>query len=310
MTDTMPRRTGADAVPPGAYRVREERDPRAVEAALSEDRMYAAYALGHLEAGLFERSRFWIADGPGGTGVVMHATAMGNTTVTVGAPGAIAAIASLHPGPRATYLSTASPGHAAALHDAYWIRDLLRMTRMSVTRGTFRMVDGTLRRLSGRDVNRINHLYATEGGPSHYSYDAIERAVYYGAFDGSRLVSVAGTHIVAPNQSLAIVGNVFTDAGYRGLGLATRVTGAVTQELFERGCAEVTLTVDPDNTPAVRAYSRLGYVLGAPVIEARMRRRDFMGIEPALRRWSARRRSALPGIEIVYPPRRPRKEAS
>ncbi len=310
MTDIMPRRPGTDAVPPGAYRVREERDLRSLETVLSEDRMYAAYALGHLEPGLFEHSRFWVADGPGGVGAVMHATAMGNTTVTVGAAPAVAAIVSLHPGPRATYLSTGAPGHAAALHDAFWIRDLLRMTRMSLTRDAFRPIAATLRRLSGRDVNRINRLYATEGGPSHYTYDVIDRAVYYGAFDGSRLVSVAGTHIVAPNQSLGIVGNVFTDAAYRGLGLATRVTSAVTQELFDRGCAEVTLTVDPDNTPAVRAYSRLGYMLGAPVIEARLRRRDFMGIQPALRRMAAGRRSPLPGIEIVHTRNAPWEETS
>jgi GNAT superfamily N-acetyltransferase len=295
----MSRRTGADRVPPDAYRVREERDPRVLEAALSADRMYAAYALGHLEPGLFEYSRFWIADGPAGSGVVMHASAMGNTVVTAGAADAVEAIVSLHPGSRSTYLSTAAPEHVAALSDAYWMRDLLRMRRMSVTRGAFAPVSGTVRRLGGRDVNRINALYATEGGPSHYSYDVIERAVYYGTFDGANLVSVAGTHIVAPNQALGIVGNVFTDAAYRGLGLATRVTSAVTEELFERGCTEVTLTVDPLNTPAVRAYERLGYDFGAPVIEARLRRRDVIGIGPALRRLVARRRSAAPGIEIV-----------
>jgi RimJ/RimL family protein N-acetyltransferase len=299
MTETLSRRMGADRVPPGAYRVREERDRRVLETALSADRMFAAYALGHLEPGLFEHSRFWIAEGPAGSAAVVHAGAMGNTTVTVGAREAVEAIVSLHPGSRSTYLSTAAPEHVGALAGAYWIRDMLRMMRMSVTRGGFRPAVGTVRRLSGRDVNRINALYATEGGPSHYTFDVIDRAVYYGAYDGTRLVAVAGTHIVAPNQALGIVGNVFTDAAYRGLGLATRVTSAVTEELFDRGCTEVTLTVDPDNTPAVRAYSRLGYILGAPVIEARLRRRDIMGIEPALRRIVARRRSTAPGIEIV-----------
>lgn len=248
---------------------------------------------------MFEHSDFWIADGPAGSGLVLHSIATGNTTVTMGAPAAVEAIVSLHAGARASYLSTAAPEHLPALARAYHVRETLQMMRMSVTMATFAPIAGGVRRLSGRDANRINRLYATEGGPSHYSHDTIERAVYYGAFDGSRLVSVAGTHIVAPNQSIGIVGNVFTDAGYRGLGLAQRVTSAVTRELIERGCGEVVLTVDPENTPAVRAYRRLGYEPGSPVIEARIRRRDVLGVGPALRRAVARRRSREPGIELV-----------
>lgn len=299
MTDTLPRRRRQAGPPERAYRVRLERDVRAIEMALADDRPYAAYALGHLERGMLEHSQFWVADGPTGFGLVLHSIAAGNTTVTVGAPEAVDAIVSLHAGARASYLSTAAPEHLPALMRAYHVRETLRMMRMSVTAATFAPLDGAVRRLSGRDVNRINRLYATEGGPSHYSHDTIERAVYYGAFDGAQLIAVAGTHIVAPNQSIGIVGNVFTDAGYRGLGLAKRVTSAVTRELLERGCAEVVLTVDPENTPAVRAYHRLGYASGAPVIEARIRRRDVLGIEPLLRRAVARRRSREPGVELV-----------
>ena len=148
----------------------------------------------------------------------MHAGALGATTVTIGAPEGIAAITSLHPGTRHSYLSTASPEHMPYLRDAYHVRDTLSMTRMSLTSTRFVPVNSDVRRLRGRDANRINALYATEGGPSHYTSETIERAVYYGMFDGDRLVSVAGTHIVAPNQGIAIVGNVFTDAAYRGLG--------------------------------------------------------------------------------------------
>ena len=51
----------------------------------------------------------------------------------------------------------------------------------------------------------------------------------------------------------------------------------------------VALTVDPTNVPAVRAYERLGYVAGAPVIEAHLERRDATGIGAWLRRRRARR---------------------
>ena len=301
MTDTLPRHASGPHAANPDYLVRQSRDWRELERWLADDRPFAAYALGHLEWGLFEWASFWVAEGPQGTAIVMHAGALGATTVTTGAPQGVRAILSLHPGARRSYLSTASPEHMPALRDAYYVRHTLSMTRMSVTTASFRGVEGTVRRLRGRDAFKINALYATEGGPSHYTAETIERAVYYGMFDGDRLVSVAGTHIVAPNQGIAIVGNVFTDGAYRGLGLATRVTSAVTHELLERGCAEVALTVDPGNTPALAAYSRLGYRPGAGVVEARLERRDLFGIGPALRRRRARSHGAAygPYIEAV-----------
>ena len=297
MTDTLPRHAAGPHAAHPEYLVRESRDWRELERWLSDDRPLAAYALGHLEWGLFETASFWTAEGPDGPAVVMHAGALGATTVAIGSPAGVAAIVSLHPGPRRSYLSTASPEQLPALREAYHVRDPLSMMRMDVSHATFRRVTGDVHRLRGRDASRINALYATEGGPSHYTSDTIERAVYYGMFDGNRLVSVAGTHIVAPNQGIAIVGNVFTDAAYRGLGLATRVTSAVTHELLERGCAQVALTVDPTNTPALEAYTHLGYQPGSAVVEARVQRRDLLGIAPALRRARARARGAAYGPE-------------
>ncbi|MEX2446022.1 MAG: GNAT family N-acetyltransferase [Dehalococcoidia bacterium] len=301
MTDTMRRpTTGASASPP-EYRVRESRDWRELERRLADDRPLAAYALGHLESGLFDWARFWIAEGPAGDAVVMHAQALGATTVAVGAAAGVDAIVTLHPGPRRSYLSTASPRHMPALRGAYHVRETLSMIRLAVTPATYRPATGPVRRLRGRDAAEVNALYSTEGVPTHYTAAAIERSVYYGVFQDDRLVSVAGTHIVAPNQGIAIVGNVFTHASYRGRGLATLVTSAVTEELVERGCAEVALTVDPGNTPAVAAYTRLGYGGGNSVVEARLERRDWLGIGPALRRHRARSRgeAAGPGVEVI-----------
>ncbi len=301
VTDTLPRHASGSHAAHPEYLVRQSRDWRELERWLADDRAFAAYALGHLEWGLFESASFWVAEGPQGAAVVMHAGALGATTACIGAPDGVEAILSLHPGVRRSYLSTAAPEHMPILRRAYHVRDTLSMIRMSVTPASFRPIEGHVRRLRGRDAIGINALYASEGGPSHYFPDTIERAVYYGVFDGPRLASVAGTHIVAPNQGIAIVGNVFTDAAYRGLGLATRVTSAVTHELLERGCAEVALTVDPGNTPALAAYTRLGYRPGTSVVEARLERRDWMGIGPALRRHRARSRGAAygPAIEAV-----------
>ena len=294
MTDTLFDRASEGPAP---FRIREVGDRRQLDAILSDDRAYAAYALGHLETGVLERSHFWLAEGPGGAGMVMHASAMGPTVITSGDALAVDAILSLHPGPRRAYLSTASPRHLAALERTYRVRDLLRMTRMSVDRTSFEagsLADetagrGDARRMRGVEVNAINALYATDGAPSRYGAEQIDRSIYYGAFEAGRLVSVAGTHIVSPEMAIGVVGNVFTHPARRGAGLAQRTTARVTQALFDAGCTLVTLTVDRTNAPAVRAYERLGYAAGAAVVEARLERRDAIGIGAWLRRRRARR---------------------
>jgi ribosomal protein S18 acetylase RimI-like enzyme len=304
VTDTLSRRSAGTGDPASRYRVVEIRDRRWLEARLSDDRAYSAYALGHLQYGVFDWTQFWHATGPAGDAVVMHSRGLGASTVVTGAPEAIAAVLALHPGPARSYLSTAAPEHQDALACAYQIRAPLEMMRMSLTATTFNPVDGPVVRLHGSQVNRINALYATEGGPSHYTPEAIDRAVYYGVIDGGRVIAVAGTHVVAPESGIAVVGNVFTHPRHRGRGYATLVTAAVTRELLHRGCAEVVLTVDPTNTPALKAYTNLGYRPGVPVVEARLQRRDLFGIAPAVRRWSARRRGRADGdgIEIVTSP--------
>jgi GNAT superfamily N-acetyltransferase len=304
MTRTFDQHRAAEEAP--RFEIHEERNRPALLDALSNDRAYAAFALGHLEDELFAHSHYWTAHGPHGeSGLVMHAGgALGKTSATMGDAAAIDAILSLHPGPRAGYLATTSPEHLTVLSRPYALSEPLTMMRMSVDSASFVGADGPVHRLERAHVRALNALYATGGGPTGYRGDHIEQGVYFGAFEGSRLLAVAGTHIIAPSTGVAVVGNVFTHESARNRGLAGRVTGAVTEALFDRGCPLVTLTVDPANTPAVRAYERLGYRRGPAVVEARFRRRDVLGVGSALRRWVARRRArTLVGgseIEIAH----------
>ena len=318
MTDTLPRRPQRANAERPLYRVREEHSPRLLDALLQDDPAYGAYALGHLEPGLLERSTFWVAEpwaaaaasGDGDApiaGLVMHSEAtLGRTTVVAGDAPAVDAVLSLHPGPLRTYISTARREHLPALHRHYRVYAPAPMQRMEVTAGSFvHPVPGgidagaslTIRRLRGWDAAALNGLYRTGQGPTGYRAVDVEQAVYYGAYDGTRLVAAAGTHVVAPNHGVAMVGNVFTLASHRGRGLGRRVTGQVTAALLDRGMHTVVLTVDPTNTPAIAAYARLGYRAGAQVFEGRARRRGRLGIGVAWRRAQARRRGA--GDEVA-----------
>ncbi len=292
MTRTVDRLAADDAP---RFRVRQERDPRAIESLLSDDRGYAVFALGHLEPDVVSHARFWVAeDDAGRTAMVMHASGMlGRTTIVVGDPTALSAALSLHPGPRSTYLATGAPEHLTILQSAYTVTAPLTMMRMTVTASDFKMEEGDARLLRGLDARALNGLYATGGGPTGYRAGHIDQGVYYGAFENGRLVAVAGTHLVAPHVGVAVVGNVYTHPSYRGRGLATQVTSAVTARLFDRGCPLVALTVAPENESALHAYAQLGYRRGPAIVEAKLRRRSIFGLGPLARRWLARRNGGV-----------------
>lgn len=290
MTRTLGRNaTAADGAP--LYRVREERDRQTLIGILNADPGYAAFAIGHLDRGLFEDARYWTAEGPDGEqAVVMHSSStVGRMSALVGDPAGVGAVLSLHPGPRAGYLGTCAPQHLTIVQRVYALDGLLTMIRMTVDADSFVAAGGAVRRLVGGDARALNALYATGGGPTGYRGAHIERGVYCGVFEQGTLIAVAGTHLIAPSMGIAVVGNVFTDAAWRARGFAREATSAVTAELLQRGCALVVLTVDPENAPAVRAYERLGYARGTAVHELRYRRRDVLGLGAVLRRRFARR---------------------
>jgi ribosomal protein S18 acetylase RimI-like enzyme len=226
---------------------------------------------------------------------------LGRTTIVAGDPAALGAALSLHPGPRRSYLSTGAPEHLTILHSAYTVTAPLTMMRMTVTAPDFAPAGADARLLRGLDVRALNGLYATGGGPTGYRAGHIDQGVYYGTFENRRLVAAAGTHLVAPHAGVAVVGNVYTHPSYRGQGLATQVTSAVTAHLFDRGCPLVTLTVAPENAPALHAYGQLGYCRGATIVEAKLKRRSVFGLRPLARRWLARRNSGVARTEAAPP---------
>jgi RimJ/RimL family protein N-acetyltransferase len=203
-----------------------------------------------------------------------------------GDPEAVLAILLIHPGTAQTY-ATCQPQHLEALRKVYRLATQQPMIRMGVTRERFNPVrEMQAVPLSGFDIRKINNLYSSEGGPSYYVPEHIDGGVYRGVVQDGRLVAVAGTHVVSRGEGVAVVGNVFTHPAYRGRGLATNATSAVTEVLLGY-CDHVVLTVDPANTPAVAAYARLGFREVCQLVEASAARRDPSGIGSSLRRLRA-----------------------
>jgi ribosomal protein S18 acetylase RimI-like enzyme len=281
-----------------AYLVARLNDADEIRRTLNARRSYSAYALGQLDPDQYDNSEWWTGKGPTGQALLLHArTNLGNSFFAMGDIDALDAVVGLHPGPRFTYI-TCQPEHLDMLKHYYNFSQEQPMARMSLTAESFKPVEGVTRRMHGRDIRAINRLYGSDGMPSYYTNRHIDEGRYFGAFDGNRLVSIAGTHVISPSQGIAVVGNVFTHPRYRGQGYATIVTSAVTADLLKR-CPDIVLTVDPENAPAVRAYRRLGYQEDCRLVEGAANRRDLVGFGAAMRRWNAGRRGRSYGGELV-----------
>ncbi len=297
MTD-RPLHRGYVAQAKSEYLVRRLGDREQLLSLLSPHRTYAAYAIGQLEPHLFGRSEWWVARGAVGQALYLNSHGgLGDALFALGPADALEAIMMLHPGPRHTFL-TCQPHHLEVVQRHYVLPEVYEMARMRVDRQTFTPVAGDARRLSGRDVRRINRLYRAEGTPAFYTAQNIDDAVYYGACDDDQLVAVAGTHVVATSQGIGVIGNVFTNPRHRGRGWGTVVTSAVTRELLSSG-RDAVLSVDPGNERAVRAYRRLGFREVGRIIEGPAVRRD-LGFTAFVRRQLAAIRGRRYGAELVH----------
>ncbi|HEX5478970.1 MAG TPA: GNAT family N-acetyltransferase [Dehalococcoidia bacterium] len=281
------------------YVVRPLRDREEIRRHLETRRAYAAYALGQLDPLMFPQSEWWTARAEGARrALVLHSRGgLGSATFAMGDSGALDAVLQLHPGPRHAFL-TCEVAHLPVVLKYFELEQRQTMIRMRVTPEMFAPVHSPVERLTGADSREINRLYRTDGVPSNYTSHQIDDSVYFGARMDGTLVSIAGTHVISSMSAIAVVGNVYTHPRYRGMHLAEATTSAVT-ELLLRTCREVVLSVDPTNTPAVRAYERLGYREVERLIEGAALRRDSLGLVSAARRAVARFRGRGRKAEVV-----------
>ena len=241
---------------------------------LRTDRRYAAYAFGDLDHPTRGRPRWAIAHDPSGKPVAlaMHLdTIVPPPLFLMGDPAGCHLILSTVLKPRDVYLlSTASLD--AGIGDLYELERPAELLRMVVDAASFRPFAGSAQRLQRDDVEDLNRLYQL-GFRAGFPPSVLEDGIYYGVRVNGRLVSAAGTHVIDPEERLAVVGNVMTHADFRGHDLAKMVTSAVTSELLSQ-VDEVTLNVYADNAPAIAAYLRLGYREHCRLTERFARRRS------------------------------------
>jgi ribosomal protein S18 acetylase RimI-like enzyme len=247
------------------WRMRELRNPDTIRNYLNTDRLYAAYALGDLESALFPHCRWWLAEPVAAEGdqdwaLVLHFDGLTpSVAVCLGEPMGVAVLLAQAPLPDRIYLIC----RLDHLRPAMRILDLPSprlMARMVLEQSRFCPVPrhGVVRQ-GPENLSSLEALYATGAGAGDaFAAYQLANGVYYGICLDGRLVSVAGTHLVAPNEGFGAVGNVFTHPSYRRNGYAAACTSAVCADLLAQDLV-IVLNVSTDNIPALRLYERLGF---------------------------------------------------
>jgi ribosomal protein S18 acetylase RimI-like enzyme len=237
---------------------------------LEGDRLYAAYAIGDLEPGMFEECA-WFGAEEGGQLCALALLYHGLTPPALLLVGELDGLRVLLDGdrfPAHVYLTCRPPQLDMTRAFYAWERTT-PMWRMVLPRGARPPAGGAAAHaipLGPAHAGQLTQLF-THGGGLAFSPEQIARGVFYGVLAGDQLVSVAGTHLVSPTYGVAAIGNVFTHPDYRGRGYATAATAAVVAELLRRGTDDLVLNVAQDNTPAVRIYERLGFERYCPFYE-------------------------------------------
>jgi ribosomal protein S18 acetylase RimI-like enzyme len=241
-----------------AWQTREVIDREEVAAFLRTDRLYAAYALGDLDAASRRRAAWgmaWADGRPAGL-AMQHLGLPPQPLFLMGDPDACRAILATEVRPRYAFVQ-ARHDLAPAFNELYRVDLPAALSRMVVDRDAFVPYAGGAERMVPADIGDLNRLYQLGLGGG-FPASILEDGVYYGVRVGGRLVAAAGTHVINEAEGIAVVGNVLTHADHRGQGHAKAVTSGVTAELLSR-VTDVALNVYADNQPAIAAYARLGY---------------------------------------------------
>ena len=206
------------------WKTSELTDRSQILAYLETDRLYAGYAIGDLEPGMFEQSTWAGAE----EGNRLQALALyfrgldPPALFLMGDTDGLRTILEDALCPEWVYLTCRTDLVSMVRHFYAW-DEMIPMWRMALRPECFRPVNGDCTRLVPAHSNQLTALYALGGGAA-FSPAQMERGVFYGAYVDGQLVAAAGTHLVSPTYGVAAVGNVFTRVGQglAGYDLVTR----------------------------------------------------------------------------------------
>lgn len=251
--------------------ITETRDRARLERLLRDPGMggptWAGYALGDLDDAMFARTRWLLTEDERALLLVFAWGEGGATLMTFGAPERLPdLVRAATPPPRfdlhvreadAAPLLAAVEGPLPPYQRMGLVRDSLRAPAAPAG------LDA--RRLTLDDVPAAREVYASYPG-NVFDPARVTTGTYLGAWDGGRLVGVAGTHVVSTRTRAAAVGDVVVRPDRRGQGVGGWLTARLCAGLLA-DVDRVVLNVARSNVAAIRAYERVGFDDAVPYLE-------------------------------------------
>lgn len=247
------------------------RDPAAIRAILLSDPAWSVYALGDLARGFFEHCSWYVSSNTPPALALLYRGFTPPVLFGIGDPASIAGLLDELADEAAFYLQV-RPEIVPVLSTRYRLTGLKPMWRMLLEPARFRHACGQAPvRLGPADLARAERLYAdghaAGEAPDFFFPSMLEDGVFFGIFEADELISIAGTHLVAPAEVVAAIGNVYTRRDRRRRGLGRFVTSAVVQDLLQRKIPVVALNVNQENRTALRIYENLGFTRYCEFVE-------------------------------------------
>ena len=241
-------------------------DKNEIRSILHRDPRWCVYAIGDLTPRLFDKCRWFTPD----LTMVLHE--YGTTILFALGTRSI----------REALAEVTWPAHLQVRPDALAeianhavVTSQKHMWRMTFEGAAAPPVVGATR-LTMNDAPAIEQLYAdgaTTGESPDFFYAAmLQDGVFFGVQEAGDLVAAAGTHLVARDEGVAAIGNIYVRRDRRGRGLGRLVTAAVLAELQD--VKTIGLNVRADNAAAIHVYESLGFVKHCDFVEALAIRRD------------------------------------
>lgn len=254
-------------------------DVAAIRALLLREPIWSIYAIADLQPAFAAYCHWSVVEGDQGAAVVLIFTALQPPILFATGDGAAVAAALKSSELPAQIYVTVRPEHFPLVSTHYtWLEEPHPMVRMVLPptaptkpQEAPSAAAPAVARLYPADAPAIAALYR-QGGPFTPDYfDPYQLAdgVFYGVKDEQgALLAVGGTHIIAWEEGMGAIGNMYTHPAQRGKGYARAVLGAIIAELQARNVTTIVLNVDERNATARGLYERYGFMPAFTFIEA------------------------------------------
>jgi ribosomal protein S18 acetylase RimI-like enzyme len=240
-------------------------DRSTLDAFLRDDARVHLYELGDLDDFFFRHTQWWGLEDRGRLAAVALLYAASELPVLMALgrdrdPHVRALLERIRPFVSRRVYAHLAVGTADALGPAFRLEPRGLHDRMVLVDPT-RLDDVDSReavRLGPSDAHDLETFYAS-AYPNHW-FDArmLETGAYRGVRRDGRIVSVAGVHVLSRERRVAAIGNVATNAAYRGKGLARVSCAALCKDLL--GTVDVIgLNVLSSDPAAIGLYEDLGF---------------------------------------------------